>query len=1002
LQNLFKMDQIEEIRSKIDLVAFISETVPLKKAGRNFKGLCPFHTEKTPSFMVSPERQIWHCFGCFPKDQLVKTIFGPKKIEDIRIGDLVLTKSGEYSPVFRLLERNYQGKLIKIKTRMDSREVVMTRDHEVYCIKTKLCKQKNRETRLCQERCNQRCPTKYFKNYYIEKIKAEYLEPNDYLLYPINEAIRDVLELDLEKYLNRRKTNYGKKIRTIPLKVKVNDELLKILGYWIAEGSSHRAYIRFSLGNHEIDFAEEIIFLIKKIFGVEAKIHFRKTSKTGLEISACNSNLANIFENLCGKGAQNKHIPFVLQFLPPNKQRVLLEAIFKGDGYFGFESNTKKPTKYKAITIISPVLAEQIKDIVLRLDKFPLFFVFPEKVDKKGVHHCEAYMVKWHEKLTAHYSDFIERDGEKFWLLPIREVLTESFSGKVFNLTIKKDHSFVVNNYIVGNCGKGGDAFGFLMEIERIEFGEALRILAKKTGVVLESYRPSQSESEKDKLYQINHLAGEFFHYLLLNHQVGKKALNYILQRGISKDSLEKFKLGFAPAMWDGLQKFLVGKKGYNPEDLEKAGLIIPRQTSSTNAQQLSPNTYYDRFRDRLMFPLSDHRGNIVGFAGRVLDPEIKDLPAGRQEPKYVNTPETAVYHKSELLYPLNITKEEIKKENCAMVVEGELDAISSYQAGIKNVVAIKGSALSEEQSRLLKRFCENVILSLDADVAGDMASRRGIEVADKAGLNLKVLSLEKYKDPDEAAQKEPDYLKKRYDQAQSIYDFFIDSAFKRCRGATAEEKKKIGQEIVPILAKIEDEIVKNIYVKKLSDRLEVNEEAIILQIEKSVQKSPVLPAVKSDSPPTVKSRLLVLEEYFLALIFQSRQFEELTKKEKVLISEPVYQKIAQYLEDYLGNNKKFSPQFFFETLPAELKDAYNKLYLIDFGERIDDGGWVAREIQKTKILVETILVKEELQKTLLGLKHESKDQSESHNLDQKVLSLTKKLNDLGKRALAL
>lgn len=539
-------------------------------------------------------------------------------------------------------------------------------------------------------------------------------------------------------------------------------------------------------------------------------------------------------------------------------------------------------------------------------------------------------------------------------------------------------------------CQKGGDAFGFLMEIERIEFGEALRILAKKTGVVLQSYRPSQSESEKDKLYQINHLAGEFFHYLLLNHQAGKKALNYILQRGISKQSLEKFKLGYAPAMWDGLQRFLVGKKGYKVEDLEKSGLII-----AVDDKRSAISRYYDRFRDRLMFPLSDHRGNVVGFAGRVLDPEIK-------EAKYVNTPETAVYHKSDLLFPLDITKEEIKKENCAIVVEGELDAISSYQVGLKNVVAIKGSALSEEQSRLLKRFCENVVLSLDADVAGDMASRRGIEIADKTGLNLKVLTLGKYKDPDEAAQKEPDYLKQRYNQAQSIYDFFIDSAFKRYRGATAEEKKKIGQEIVPVLSKIEDEIVKNVYVKKLSDRLEVNEEAIILQIEKSVQKSPVLPAVKPISPPTVKSRSLLLEEYFLALIFQSKQFDELIKKEKVMISEPAYQKITQYLGDYLQSSKKFSPQFFFKTLPAELKDAYDKLYLIDFGERIDDEDWVAREIQKTKILMETLLVKEDLRQTLSVLKQGGKDQANNPDLDQKVLNLTKKLNDLEKRALAL
>jgi len=535
-------------------------------------------------------------------------------------------------------------------------------------------------------------------------------------------------------------------------------------------------------------------------------------------------------------------------------------------------------------------------------------------------------------------------------------------------------------------CGKGGDAFGFLMEIERIEFGEALRLLAKKTGVVLQSYRPSQSESEKDKLLQINSLASEFFHFLLLNHRAGKKALEYILRRGVSKESLVKFKLGYAPAMWDVLQQFLVNKKGYSLDEVEKAGLIIKSDKKI--------KSYYDRFRDRLMFPLSDHRGGIVGFAGRVLDPQAK-------EAKYVNTPETILYHKSELLYPLNITKEEIKKENCAMVVEGELDAISSYQAGLKNVVAIKGSALSEEQSRLLKRFGENLVLALDADVAGDMAARRGIEIADKAGLNLKVLSLEKYKDPDEAAQKDPAYLKQSYQQAESIYDFFLDSSFKRFRGVTSEEKKKIGQEIVPILAKIEDEIVKNHYIKQLSDRLAVNEEAIIIQIEKNeVKIQPTLP-VKSKVVEPVKNRRQIFEEYFLALVFQSKEFDQLSDLDN-LILEPAYLKIGQQLKNYLTENKKFSTQFFFKYLPAELADAYNKLYLVDFGDLIEDKDWVNKEIQKTKFQLETLWVKEELQKTFRQLQEKKNQPQESPELNQKVLDLTRKLGDLEKRTFGL
>jgi len=541
-------------------------------------------------------------------------------------------------------------------------------------------------------------------------------------------------------------------------------------------------------------------------------------------------------------------------------------------------------------------------------------------------------------------------------------------------------------------CQKGSDVFGFLMEMERVEFGEALRILAKKAGVTLQSYRPTQSESEKEKLFEINHLASEFFHYLLLNHQIGKKALDYILQRGITKQSLEQFRVGYSPPMWDGLQKFLVGKKNYKAEEIEKAGLIIKSDKNPTS-YKLQAN-YYDRFRDRLMFPLFDHRENVAGFAGRVLDPTIK-------EAKYVNTPETLVYHKSELLYPLQITKEDIKKENKAVVVEGEIDAISSYQIGVKNVVAIKGSALTEPQSRLLKRFTENLVLSLDSDAAGDMASRRGIEIADNLGLNLRVVVLEKYKDPDEAAQKEPEYLKKMIEEAENVYDFYINSAFKRHGGKTAEEKKKIGSELIPVLAKVEDEIVKDVYIKKLAERLGVNEESIIIQIEKFKTKTP--PIIKQAEEPVLqKTRRDLIEGYFLSLIFQTKKVKILTEEEqKLLFKTPVYVKLIEKLLAYLSEKKKYSSQFFFKVLPAELREAFDKLYLVDFGKGIEDDRWVEKEIKETKNKLEIIGVKEEIQAVCQKLK-QPLDETEQDKLQEQLRRLSQKLGSLEKSGEAL
>jgi len=524
-------------------------------------------------------------------------------------------------------------------------------------------------------------------------------------------------------------------------------------------------------------------------------------------------------------------------------------------------------------------------------------------------------------------------------------------------------------------CGLGGDVFHFLMEYERMDFGEALRLLAKRTGVILKSYQPTEDEAKKEKLYQVNHLAAEFFHYLLLNHPSGKPALDYVLQRGISRDSLKLFKIGYSPNLWDGLQKYLVGKKGFSPSDLENAGLIIPSRQSSAS--------FYDRFRHRLMFPLTDHRGNICGFAGRVLDPEVRDLPAGRQEAKYVNTPETLVYHKSDLLYPLNLTKEEIKKNNQAIVVEGELDAISSFQVGVKNVVAIKGSALTENQVKLLKRFTESLILALDADIAGDSAARRGIEIADKEGLNIRVIELEKYKDPDEAAQKDPQFYKEKVKKAVPFYEFLIDSAFKRYPESTPEDKRKIGAELVPVLARIENEIIKNHYVRQLADRLRVSEDSILAQIRKVSAGMTVSPSTSSVLK-TSQSRQEVLETYLLALYFQGEKTEQLVKEQINLFKIPSHQRILDFLVKHLEKNSgKYDSQSFFASLPPELREVFNSFYLVDLGEKVE-ADWFDKELKKGQKELAILLIKEELATLSQTIKEQEKaGQTESESCRQ-------------------
>ncbi|MDP3917887.1 MAG: DNA primase, partial [Candidatus Woesebacteria bacterium] len=324
-------------------------------------------------------------------------------------------------------------------------------------------------------------------------------------------------------------------------------------------------------------------------------------------------------------------------------------------------------------------------------------------------------------------------------------------------------------------CGKSGDAFTFLEEHEGMEFKEALKYLADKAGVKLIAFK-QETSTEREKIIEINKNSLNFYDYVLHGHPQGKKILKYLtIDRGLKIETIKKFKIGYSPESFDALSKYLMQKKKFTLTELSKAGLLVGRGI--------------DRFKGRVTFPLSDHRGNIVGFAGRIL-PWLKQDRA-----KYINSPDTEAYHKSKILYGLDITKSEIRDSKYAVIVEGELDMISSYQAGIKNVIAIKGSALTEDQIRLIGRFCHKIVMCLDSDFAGDEAAKRGAILAFNMDFEVKVSRFEGYKDPDEIARKEPEKLKKAIDEAIGIWDFLIESAITKHGITSGDGKAKISSE---------------------------------------------------------------------------------------------------------------------------------------------------------------------------------------------------------------
>ncbi|MDD5221638.1 MAG: DNA primase, partial [Patescibacteria group bacterium] len=279
-----------------------------------------------------------------------------------------------------------------------------------------------------------------------------------------------------------------------------------------------------------------------------------------------------------------------------------------------------------------------------------------------------------------------------------------------------------------GSCNEGGDIFEFIMKIENVDFPEALRILAKKAGVQLtkEDYRVT---SQKTKLMDIMRVAAQFYHLVLQKSSLAEKVREYLDGRGVKQETIKDFQLGFAPDRWDELVGFL-NKKGVKMIEAEAAGLVMRSNKPLNNKQN-----YYDRFRNRIMFPINDLYGNPVGFTSRIVP-----WAETTETAKYVNTPETPIYNKSRVIYAFDKAKAAIKKEDAVIMVEGNMDVIACHQAGSKNVVASSGTALTADQVKLLKRYTNNLLLSFDVDLAGENATQRGIDVAMKAEMNIKVI----------------------------------------------------------------------------------------------------------------------------------------------------------------------------------------------------------------------------------------------------------------------
>lgn len=471
----------------------------------------------------------------------------------------------------------------------------------------------------------------------------------------------------------------------------------------------------------------------------------------------------------------------------------------------------------------------------------------------------------------------------------------------------EKTPSFMVSPdrqiYHCFGCGESGNAFKFLMRYERLEFPEAVETLARKAGVVLPviQKQDAKSASATTLLYKINELATLFYENNLQSSE-GLRAKDYLLRRGISLETIKAFKLGFASEKWDSLINNLRAKD-YNLSLLEKAGLILPRDGGG----------YYDRFRGRIIFPIFDIKSRPIAFGARILLKENGDSA------KYINSPETPVYTKGRNLYGLNFTKDAIRENDCAVIVEGYLDFIIPYQEGLRNIVASMGTALTLEQARLLKRYTRNVVMVYDPDDAGRIATLRTLDIFIEEDMEVKIVSLPQGLDPDLFVRRNGiQSLKEKIQEAKGLFDYKLGVLKSHYNSKETEGKAKIAHQMLESINKFKNAVLKSEYIKRLAQELDVKEDALLQEARKIKEQ-------KTHAPEELKINKKALninptEKLLLKLMMEEKELIQHIKEslQPADFQDERTSRIVSIMFDLIEQGKSIEPRLLMNYLPEE------------------------------------------------------------------------------------
>jgi len=763
---------IESLKNSIDIVDVVGSFIELKKSGANYKANCPFHGEKTPSFVVSPSKQIYHCFGCLAPHEEIRTREGIKPISDIKIGDVVFTSKGTPTNVINILKHKPQYGMLKFKTDLMSTWSFFTKNHDMLLVR------KNEVIQyLPYIRVEKSKPLKFYRRikkhqkYSTEKLKievtfAEEVEKGDYFLYPVERTIQEETFLDISAYWNE------KHFDPLPL----SEELMWLFGMYIAKGSSYQGGITFSLRRAEKSYAHKIIKILHTLFGKKASLVLPKKRANSLEVTCSSTSLESLFLALFSTEAVEKKYPYFFNYLLPKYREALFSGLIDGGG--GHSRRTYQT--------VSKHLAQQMVDLAISLEKIPILYSKKGKVDNNTLTHQEVYTLFFHkrESLKAFFETI---QGVKYLFMRVVKKYEATQEEYVYDITVEDStHTFLTKNFIVGNCGAGGDSIKFVMELEKLSYPEAIEKLASMFNFSLRYTKGSSDYSDAKRILET------IQRWYVKNLENTPTAKQYLLNRGIAQSSIERFGIGYAP---DGNAVI---------HFLQASLLPLPKAVDAGIIAQGEGGRYYARLVERITFPIFSTSGSAVGFGGRT----ITHHPA-----KYINSPQTKLFNKSRLLYGYDLAKESIYKHKKLIVCEGYLDVVMFHQAGFTEAVATLGTALTTEHLPLLRKGDPKIILAYDGDKAGVSAALKAAQMLSISGFDGGVVLFPDGQDPaDLIAKGESETVAKLLREVKALIPFVLEQMIEAYDVSNPRAKEMAFGEVKQFLERL-SQIVKDAYI---------------------------------------------------------------------------------------------------------------------------------------------------------------------------------------------